>query len=158
MMNNYCVCGCFNSFKNQNSDFIKEFDHWILYLHFKQYFFGRSLLILKDHKTKLSDLSEAEILEFLHIYKKWNDTISYLSKNANYNCNILISNTEYNIHNNHLHWHFIPRYENDFLFRKNKFKADTVNQKKIKYNMIEKDIISNIQLRNKISSSIRKLL
>jgi diadenosine tetraphosphate (Ap4A) HIT family hydrolase len=98
------------------------------------------------------------MIEFLHIYKKWGNAISILSNNSDYNTVIIISNTEYNVHNSHLHWHFIPRYENIINFSNNFFPADTKKQKSLPYNRVEVKKITNPQLRNKISAAIRKLL
>lgn len=158
ILKKYCKCGCFNSFENQKEDFIKEFDHWILYLHFRQHFFGRCLLILKKHKIKLSELSQIELTEFIIIYKKWEKAITKLSVNKNYNTNIIISNTEHNIHNSHLHWHFIPRYNGKFIFNNKKFPADTKKQTDLLYNKIERKEITNPELRKYIAKAIKKFL
>lgn len=157
-LNKHCPCGCFNSFENQKNDFIKEFDHWILYLHFRQYFFGRCLVILKNHKTKVSELTNDEMAEFIYIYKKWDKAVSKLSAGKNYNTVIMISNTEHDIHNSHLHWHFIPRYNENIYFADNLFVADSRKQKNLPYNKIEKKEITAPKLRGKIAGAIRKFL
>ncbi len=51
LYNKFCPCGCFNSFDNQEISFIKEYKHWFLVLNWQQNFLGRTLLILKAHKT-----------------------------------------------------------------------------------------------------------
>lgn len=158
ILNKYCKCRCFNSFENQKEDFIKEFDHWILYLHFRQYFFGRCLLILKNHKTKPSELNQAELAEFLAIYKKWEKAIIKISTDRNYNTNVIISNTEHGIHNSHLHWHFIPRYNETFIFSNKQFPADTKKQIGLFYNKVEKKKITDPKLRGQIAKTIKKFL
>lgn len=158
ILHKHCPCGCFNSFENQKDDFIKEFDHWLLYLHFRQHFFGRCLLILKKHKINMSELSNTEVVEFLNIYKKWENAVSELSNNSNYNTEIVISNTEHHIHNSHMHWHFIPLYENIVTFADNSFQADTKKRKGLSHNKIEIKKITEPELRKKIASAIKKLL
>jgi len=155
MLNKYCKCGCFDSFKNQDADFIKEFEHWILYLHFHQYFFGRCLLILKKHKTAFSQLTNIELNEAAKIHKAWLKAIIKLTKKAHYSTTLTISNTESHIHNNHLHWHFIPRYENKVVFENINFNYDNKKQRMQHYNKIEIKQETNTNLRKKIAHAIK---
>ncbi len=157
-LNDVCNCNCFDEFSNQEADFIKEFKHWILYLHYRQHFFGRSLLILKEHKTKITELSHEEANEFFDIYKKWENAISHVSNNSNYNCSILISNTEHLVHKSHLHWHFIPRYEREIELFDQIFPADSDNEKALPYGTVEIKTVADPNLRTKISSLLRDLL
>ncbi len=155
MLNSRLSCSCFQSFKNQDCDFVHEFKYWILYLHFRQFYFGRCLLILKNHKINISNLSGVEISEFLSIYKKYTKCISKLSNNTNYNTVLLISNTESYIHNSHLHWHLIPRYDKPVIFLNKKFHADNARNTLLAYNKVEKTkVITSPKLRRAISKAL----
>ena len=63
LYNKMSSCGCFDKFQNQETDFIKEFKYWFLALNWQQGFLGRSLLLLKEHKTDEVELTDEEVLE-----------------------------------------------------------------------------------------------
>jgi len=153
MLEKYCPCSCFNLFKNQEVDFIKEYKYWVLYLHFKQHFFGRSLLLLKRHETDISELSKEEIIEQHLIFKKWKNSINRLTHP--YNFVLMISNTETDVHNNHLHWHFIPRYNEQFIFEGVNFPCDSEREMKIPYYKVENSKITDLKTRIKIKNALK---
>lgn len=153
MLEKYCSCGCFNSFKNQEVDFIKEYKYWVLYLHFKQHFFGRSLLLLKDHKTDISQLSEEEIIEQHFIFKKWENVLDKLAHP--YNFVLMISNTETNIHNGHLHWHFIPRYNEQFIFEDSEFPCDSEEEMRLPYYRVKGSKTTDLKIRRRIRDILK---
>jgi len=156
ILSGICTCGCFKKFENQEVDFIKEFDKWILYLHFRQLFFGRVLLILKRHETQFDGVSEKEIEEMLFVYRLWYRAVKKIA--APYTVDIVLSNTERDIHGGHLHFHFIPRFDRNILFDGESFPYENDNQKKSPYNLVGGRDIASIELRQKIRNAILKEL
>jgi diadenosine tetraphosphate (Ap4A) HIT family hydrolase len=86
---------------------IKEFEHvyWVLGDH--QYFKGYSLLLLKEHKGDLTELSEDEHLSIQKNLLQVSKFVKnhFNAKKTNQSC---LGNFE-----PHLHWHIFPRYEED---------------------------------------------
>jgi diadenosine tetraphosphate (Ap4A) HIT family hydrolase len=155
-LNKFCQCDCWGQFEDQPSDVIKIYDHWLLYLHFKQEFPGRCIVILKNHKTDLSELTNEEYVEFLKIYKEWEYAINEIAQP--YNLHIIISNKESNIHKNHFHWHLIPRYDKPIKIDNLYFPYDSSDDKTCFYNELGRDLIFNRRDRGVISSKLREAI
>lgn len=151
-----CSCGCFDSFENQDIDFIKEFNHWFLILNREQGFLGRSILILKNHKVDEAELTEDEALEKHKIYCLWRKAITKAFNPDKIN-QAQLGNEEH-IHKGHLHWHFIPRYRRSIIFLAVNFTSDTPETQKLIFSAVRDKTIHPVELRAKIKEELLKYL
>jgi len=153
---NLCPCGCFNSFKNQDVDFIKEYDHWFLILNHEQGFLGRCILILKNHKIDEIEVTDEEALEKHTIYCLWRNAIKKAFSPDKIN-QAQLGNEEH-VHKGHLHWHFVPRYRRPIHFTGREFQSDTPETQKVIWTAIHKRMIYPTELREKIKEELLKYL
>lgn len=151
-----CPCGCFNSFQNQGVDFIKEYQHWFLILNHEQGFLGRSVLILKNHKTDEQELTDEEALEKHAIYCLWREAIRKAFNPDKIN-QAQLGNEEH-IHKGHLHWHLIPRYRRPVSFEGIHFQHDTPETQELNYSTARDKTIHPVELRTKIKKELLKYL
>jgi|SRR3989344_1606064 len=151
-----CPCGCFNSFKNQEVDFIKDFKCWFLILNHQQGFLGRCLLILKNHKIDEIELTDEEVLEKHEIYCLWRRAVVKAFNPDKIN-QAQLGNEEH-IHKGHLHWHFVPRYRRPIYFSGVELQGDDENTQKLDFSMIHKKITHSSELREKIKEELLKYL
>ncbi len=151
-----CPCGCFNSFKDQEVDFVKEFKYWFLILNNRQGFLGRCLLILKKHKTDEIELTKNEVLEKHAIYSLWRKAVAH-SFNPDKINQAQLGNEEH-IHKGHIHWHFVPRYRRAILFSGVEFQNDTPKTQKLIFSSFDKKITHSPQIREKIKEELLKFL
>lgn len=151
-----CPCGCFNSFQNQDIDFIKEFKYWFLILNHEQGFLGRSILILKNHKTDEVEITPEEALEKHEIYCVWRNAITKAFNPDKIN-QAQLGNEEH-IHKGHLHWHFIPRYRRPVHFESIEFQSDTPETQVKIFSAVRDKTIHPIELRVKIKEELLKYL
>ena len=151
-----CPCGCFNSFKNQEVDFIKEYEHWFLILNHEQGFLGRSILILKNHKTDERELTNEEALEKHTLYCLWREAITKAFNPDKIN-QAQLGNEEH-VHNGHLHWHFVPRYRRPIYFFGLEFQSDTPETQKLIFSSVRDKTIHSTELRIKIKEELLKYL
>lgn len=149
-------CGCFDGFKDQETDFLKEYTHWFLALNWEQGFLGRTLLILKAHKTDESELSDEEALEKHHIYRAWRKAITQAFNPDKIN-QAQLGNEEY-LHKGHLHWHFVPRYRRPMRFANTDFQSDDAESQKLSYGLVHKRIVYPIEVRKRIKDEIVRYL
>lgn len=149
---NLAPCGCFNSFKNQETDFIKEFEYWFLALNWEQGFLGRSLLFLKAHKVDEVDVSDKEALEKHKIYCMWRKAITQAFNPDKIN-QAQLGNEEY-LHKGHIHWHFVPRYRRPIMFAGTSFQSDNKESQKVIYSDVHKRIVHQVQIRQKIKEEL----
>ncbi len=151
-----CPCECFNAFKDQQVDFIKEFKHWFLILNYKQGFLGRCLLILKAHKTDEMEMTDEEILEKHKIYCLWRKAITKAFNPDKIN-QAQLGNEEH-IHKGHFHWHFVPRYRRPIHFAGTEFQYDTPETQKLIFSAVHKGTIHSTEIRKKIKEELLKYL
>lgn len=151
-----CLCGCFDSFQNQDIDFIKEYKYWFLILNHEQAFLGRCILILKAHKTDELEMTDEEVLEKHKVYCYWRKAISK-SFNPDKINQAQLGNEEH-IHKGHLHWHFVPRYRKPIYFSGIEFQSDTPETQKLNYSSVHKKMIYPIEVREKIKKELLKYL
>lgn len=151
-----CPCGCFNSFKNQEVDFIKEYQHWFLILNHEQGFLGRCILILKAHKTDEMEVTDEEALEKHTIYCIWRNAIRKAFHPDKIN-QAQLGNEEH-IHKGHLHWHFVPRYRRPIYFSKIEFQSDNSETQKLIFSSVHKRMVYPIEIREKIKGELLKHL
>lgn len=152
----FAPCGCFATFGNQKADFIKEYRYWFLTLNQKQEFLGRSLLILKEHKTDESELTEKEALEKYHIYCAWRKAIDRAFKPDK--VNQALSGNEEALHHGHLHWHFIPRYRRPISFANQRFFNDTPETQSLPIRSVETEIVYSPNTRELIKKELLRYL
>lgn len=149
-------CGCFSSFKDQESDFIKEFKYWFLILNKEQRFLGRCILILKTHKIDEIELTEEEMLEKHKIYCLWRRAISKAFNPDKIN-QAQLGNEEH-IHKGHLHWHFIPRYRRPIYFNDIEFQSDNAESQKLIFSSVSEETVRSPRTREKIKAELLKYL
>lgn len=86
---------------------IKEYAHWILYLHPNQSYLGRTYLVAKRNGDfDLTDMTGDETKEFITIIKKVKAAVGELFSADRVNF------AQYGNDWHHLHVHIIPRYVN----------------------------------------------
>lgn len=149
-------CGCFNSFQDQEIDFLKEFKHWFLVLNWQQGFLGRSLLILKDHKMDELELSTKEVLEKHSIYCRWRDAIGKAFSPDKINQSQL--GNEEDVHRGHLHWHFVPRYRRRITLVGVEFPHDTPETERLNYGRVAVREVYSKEVRQRIKEEMLKYL
>lgn len=151
-----CPCGCFNSFKDQEIDFIKEFKYWFLILNNKQGFLGRCLLILKDHKTDEIEITNEVMLEKHEIYCLWRKAIGKAFDPDKIN-QAQLGNEEH-IHKGHIHWHFIPRYRKPAHFAGVELQSDTPKTQKLIFSAVDNKTAYSPEVRQTIKEELLKYL
>lgn len=149
-------CGCFDSFKDQETDFLKEYKHWFLILNHEQEFLGRSILVLKNHKTDEFDLTNVEVMEKHEAYRQWREAVRSAFNPDKINQSQL-GNEEY-IHKGHIHWHFVPRYRRPIEFAGVKFFSDSEESQRIDYSKVQKREIYPVEIRAKIKEKLLSFL
>ena len=145
-------CGCFNGFKDQSCDFIREFGPWVLMLNHQQNFLGRTLLLLREHKTDLFELSTDELLLWLSAYRHWRGAILKAFAPDKFNVTLLCN--EEDIHRGHLHWHFVPRYRRPVSFVGQEFQYDTPETQRLNYSRIDQKLVYPVSVRLRIKGEI----
>ena len=151
-----CPCGCFNSFKNQETDFIKEYNNWFLILNHEQGFLGRCILILKSHQTDEMDITDEEAQEKHTIYRLWRAAIAK-SFNPDKINQAQLGNEEH-VHKGHLHWHFVPRYRRPIYFAGIEFQSDSPETQKFIWTAIHERVVYPIEAREKVKKELLKHL
>lgn len=156
LYNKICPCGCFDSFADQEVDFIKEFKYWFLVLNWQQGFLGRCALILKAHKIDEVELTDEEVLEKHKIYCLWREAVTKAFNPDKIN-QAQLGNEEH-VHKGHLHWHFVPRYRRPIHFVGIAFQYDTPETQKLSYGEVHKKIVHPVEVRQKIKEELLKYL
>jgi len=123
---------------------IKEFDAWDLFLHINQYpYIGRCYASAKRKEADLvTDMTNSERNELFEIIvPKWHKSVKKL-----FDCDrpniVCLGNTW-----NHLHWHLIPRYNEEKEFYGIKFLDSNPNGNYSPYSKqkIEENILMQIK-------------
>ena len=108
-MENECgICEIISQIKNnQNTHFVKELETGYVVLRDYQFYMGYVLFLCKRHGTELFELEPDFRRKFLDDMNRVAEAVykSFKPKKMNYE---LLGNSE-----PHLHWHIIPRYEDD---------------------------------------------
>lgn len=156
LFHNFCPCGCFDSFKNQEVDFLQEYEKWFLILNHEQEFLGRTILILKAHKIDEVELTREEVLEKHEIYCKWHRAIKKAFNPDKFNQSQL--GNEEHVHKGHLHWHFVPRYRSPIQFAGIDFFSDNDESQKLNYSLVQSRSITDIKIRKKIKDELLRYL
>jgi diadenosine tetraphosphate (Ap4A) HIT family hydrolase len=92
--------------------FVKEYNHWIVEVSYKQHTIGCYIIFSKREIEKISELSDEEINELKIVMKQMEDALSNISffKPDRFNY-LQLGNA---LH--HLHFHCIPRYDSSRNF------------------------------------------
>jgi len=101
--------------KNLDYTLIDEYKYWITRISLTQHTLGTILIISKEHKEGFSSVSFDELKELLEIIKEYEDKLTKLFKPDWFNY-LQTNNTV-----KHLHFHLIPRYKQERIFRDVKF-------------------------------------
>jgi|TARA_B100000902_G_C27289079_1_gene906141 diadenosine tetraphosphate (Ap4A) HIT family hydrolase len=94
---------------------IKEYKNWYLLLRKDQVTIGAMVLIEKSFQTNYSEISKESFIEFSTIVHEIENVLKKLFKYDKINYLMLM------MVDNEVHYHVIPRYENDILFEGQKF-------------------------------------
>lgn len=148
----FAPCGCFDSFADQETDFIKEFKYWFLALNWQQGFLGRSMLILKAHKVDEVELTSEEVVEKHKIYCLWRKAVAKAF--APDKINQSQQGNEEFLHKDHLHWHFVPRYRRTISFAGVEFQSDDGDSQKASYAQVHKKKVYPVQIRKQIRDEL----
>lgn len=104
-------------FLSQNSENIFETDYWVVALNPKQGYLGQCYVNLRQHKGGLSELTEAEWLDFSIVVKKLEVAIREAFHPDLFNWTCLMNNAfQSNPAIPHIHWNVVPRYSNPVTF------------------------------------------
>ena len=110
---------CKNEF---NHTVIKDYENWQLQLFMNQYYLGRCLIKLKDHKIDITELNQDERSELFEIVlPELKDSIDNLFNPSLYNHATLGNDCR------HFHLHFIPRYQSERKFNGKRFVDENYN-------------------------------
>lgn len=92
--------------------FLKEYDHWVLEVNYKQPTLGTLIIISKSMVEKVSELNNEELLELKTVMSELEETLSKIDVFKPDRFNYLqLGNVMHN-----LHFHMIPRYETSRSF------------------------------------------
>lgn len=101
---------------------ILETKHWKVYLADNQAYLGRAIVNLKEHKSKLSDLSSEEWADYIEIVKRLEPAYknAFSAEPLNWGC-FMNNAFQNNPPNPHVHWHIFPRYKDTQIINGEEF-------------------------------------
>jgi diadenosine tetraphosphate (Ap4A) HIT family hydrolase len=86
--------------------FVKEYDHWVLEVSFRQHTLGCFIIFAKRSVEKISELHDQEVIELKKVMKEFESTLSEMENFKPDRFNYLqLGNATH-----HLHFHIVPRY------------------------------------------------
>ncbi|OIO49691.1 MAG: hypothetical protein AUJ36_01790 [Parcubacteria group bacterium CG1_02_41_26] len=98
---------------------IKDYQHWTVYVHENQSYLGRCVIACKRAKADdLANASQEELLEFLRIINELKNALQKAFQTDWFNYSFLGNADQ------HLHCHFIPRYQTERVFEGIVFKDE----------------------------------
>lgn len=156
LYDSFAPCGCLSSFSDQETSFLKEYEHWFLALNRNQSFLGRSLLFLKRHALDEVELNKNEIIEKHRAYVDWHRA----TKEAFHpdKINQALSGNDEKLHNGHLHWHFVPRYRRPVFFEGQSFFSDSLDTQSLPLGKIDARISAVPETLSSIKVELLKYL
>jgi diadenosine tetraphosphate (Ap4A) HIT family hydrolase len=111
------------------SEIILQTPFWSVELAYKQYYLGRSVVILKRDCEHLSGLTQEEFLDFQKLVQALETALikAFGATMFNWTC---LKNAGYSqkSYKPLMHWHFRPRYANSFEFKGKVFKDEDFGQ------------------------------
>lgn len=98
-------------------DLILETDYWFIFLAPDQKNLGTCVIALKRYEGDLGKLNDEEWHEFSIIVKKLQNSLKKAFNSAMFNWGCLMNSSYLNYPPDpHVHWHFIPRYNEKVEF------------------------------------------
>ncbi len=94
-----------------DSRLIYEGKYWQVALSTDQQYLGKSFVTLNRHAESLHQLDQDEILEFLDIVKKFENSVNSAFEPTHFNWSCLMNYSAGTHTPFHVHWHAIPRYK-----------------------------------------------
>lgn len=128
---------------------IKGFKFWKVQLHSNQYYLGRSIILLNEHKEDLFELNQDERDELFFIGEKLNNTITQVFYPDLFNYSSLGNEVR------HLHLHVVPRYSSVRKFEGTKFEDKNFGKN---YSPYDKNFKISSRLLKKIKDEITMVL
>ena len=89
---------------------ISEYEHWILAVRGKQVTIGSCVILLKRECARVSELFDAELIEFRSVSEEWETIVSKIFAPDKYNYIAAMMKDPF------VHFHAIPRYRNPRTF------------------------------------------
>jgi diadenosine tetraphosphate (Ap4A) HIT family hydrolase len=132
-----------------NEGLLKEYEHWVLEVSYRQHTLGCYIIFAKRSVEKISDLHDDEIIELKHVMKAIESTLSTIQEFKPDRFNYMQMGNA--LH--HLHFHGIPRYASERTFSERLWIDKTWGKPPIWNNMNE-----NPELIREIKNSIKHLL
>ena len=150
----YFTMGCeFCKKVSERKGVILESKYWIVFLRPDQSYLGRTVIVLKTHKSALSKLSSSEWTDLGVTLKAVENSITCMFGAAMFNLTCQMNDAfKKGKHNPHIHWHLRPRYEKDVEFAGINFTDPDFGHH---YDRTRKDIISDLVFQ-KILLKIKK--
>jgi diadenosine tetraphosphate (Ap4A) HIT family hydrolase len=101
---------------------IAERDYWDIFLAPSQRYLGTCVVAIKRHCSSLSELNDAEWIEFSRIVREMEFTLDNIFKPTLFNW-CCFKNAAYRVEkpDPEVHWHLIPRYDHEIKFQGIKF-------------------------------------
>lgn len=115
---NYCeYCG-----KGGYGKPLAEKNYWNIFLAPSQRYLGTCVIVIKRHCSNLSELDDAEWIEFSRIVSEMEFVLDEIFKPTLFNWSCF-KNAAFRVENPHpeVHWHLIPRYKYEVEFQGFKF-------------------------------------
>ncbi len=140
--------------KNDPKDIIFENKNWVVVLIDDQAYIGCCVVILKNHKESLSELTSEEWIDFEKVVKKIEPAIKKAFNSPLLNWGCMMNHAFRDKCRPHVHWRVLARTQNPIIINKQKFfdpnfglhydikheqKVDK-KTKKIIFDMIKKEI------------------
>ena len=132
--------------KNENA-LIKGYENWNVLIHSNQYYLGRCKVVLKRHIEDLTEIENNEREELFLILKNLRKII-----NESFGANLINYTSAGNI-TQHLHIHFIPRYNHEVEFENHTFKDEFWGGN---HSFYPRDLKTDKDLLNKIKLKIKE--
>jgi len=93
-------------------DTIFETEYWTVNLAYEQSYLGRARIPLKNKKSELSELSEAEFLDLLVVIKKYESALKKAFGATMFNWTFMMNDAyKKRPYSPHVHFHVRPRYD-----------------------------------------------
>lgn len=145
------------SWTPENSEYLllSESKYWRICLAPNQSLLGRCVIHLKRHTGDLANLSEDELLEFLDVVKRVEESTksAFGATMFNWSCYMNHSYRE-NPPNPHVHWWAVPRYERQVEFGDLTFEDPHFGSPYDHYRVLEVDRDLKIAIADKLSTNL----
>lgn len=95
-----------DAFGKYKDGFVKEYNHWVLEVSFRQHTLGCFIIFAKRKIERISELNDEEVVELKNVMKELETTLSEIEDFKPERFNYLQMGNALR----HLHFHAIPRY------------------------------------------------